>query len=74
MTDDRQQPLKFRSLGSDGKGSATPKGRQLSPEAALQISDLLGDMTRSRDMLIEALHLIQDQYRCLGPDHLVAVF
>ena len=56
-----------------GKGSATPKGRQLSPEAALQISDLLGDMTRSRDMLIEALHLIQDRYRCLDPDHLVAL-
>ena len=73
MTDDRQQPLKFRSPGSGGKGSATPKGRQLSPEAALQISDLLGDMTRSRDMLIEALHLIQDRYRCLGPDHLVAL-
>lgn len=73
MTDDRQQPLKFRSPGSDGKGSATPKGRQLSPEAALQISDLLGDMTRSRDMLIEALHLIQDRFRCLGPDHLVAL-
>ena len=59
MTDDRQQPLKFRSPGSGGKGSETPKGRQLSPEAALQISDLLGDMTRSRDMLIEALHLIK---------------
>ena len=73
MTDDRQQPLKFRSPGSGGKGSATPKGRQLSPEAALRISDLLGDMTRSRDMLIEALHLIQDRYRCLGPDHLVAL-
>ena len=73
MTDDRQQPLKFRSPGSGGKGSETPKGRQLSPEAALQISDLLGDMTRSRDMLIEALHLIQDRYRCLGPDHLVAL-
>ncbi len=73
MTDDRQQPLKFRSPGLGGKGSATPKGRQLSPEAALQISDLLGDMTRSRDMLIEALHLIQDRYRCLDPDHLVAL-
>ena len=63
MTDDRQQPIKFRSPGSGGKGSKHQRADN-SPEAALQISDLLGDMTRSQDMLIEALHLIQDRYRC----------
>jgi len=73
MADGKHEKSKFRSPGAGGRGSETPKGRQLSTTAANEVSKLLGDMPRTRDMLIEALHLIQDQYRCLGPDHLVAL-
>ena len=73
MTDGKTDILKFRGPGSGRKGGATPKGRQVDPDAAAEISALLGDMPRRRDMLIEALHLIQDTYRCLAPHHLAAL-
>ncbi|MGB0630681.1 MAG: NAD(P)H-dependent oxidoreductase subunit E [Alphaproteobacteria bacterium] len=73
MTDDKPKTLKFRNPGKGGKGSATPKGRQLSTAAETQISELLGDLPRRRDLLIEALHLVQDQFRCLSPEHLAAL-
>lgn len=73
MADGNTDILKFRGPGRGGKGSAAPKGRQVDPDAAAEISDLLGDMPRRRDLLIEALHLIQDTYRCLAPAHLVAL-
>jgi len=73
MTDGTEDVLKFRGPGSGGKGASVPKGRQIDPDAAAEISALLGDMPRRRDMLIEALHLIQDTYRCLAPAHLAAL-
>jgi len=73
MTDAKIEPLKFRHPGAGGKGSATPKGRQIATDASKEISELLGDMPRNRDLLIEALHLIQDRYRCIGPDHMTAL-
>ena len=56
-----------------GRGATHPKGRQLEPKAHDQILDLLGDNLRSRDLLIEYLHLIQDKYGCLSAEHLVAL-
>jgi formate dehydrogenase len=50
-----------------------PKGRTVSPEAVTEIRDLLGDRPRRRDLLIEFLHLIQDRYRQLHEDHIVAL-
>ena len=73
MTDGTEDVLKFRGPGGGGKGASLPKGRQIDPDAAEQISALLGDMPRRRDMLIEALHLIQDTYRGLSPAHLAAL-
>jgi formate dehydrogenase len=55
------------------KSSAFPRGRQLDPRAAAEIAGLLGDRPRSRDLLIEHLHLIQDRYGCLGAAHLRAL-
>jgi formate dehydrogenase len=43
------------------------------PEAAAEIRDLLGDRPRRRDLLIEFLHLIQDRFRQLHEDHIVAL-
>ena len=73
MTDTKPEPLKFQSPGAGGKGSATPKRRQVDTDAATEIAILLGDMPRNRDLLIEALHLIQDRYRCIAPGHLAAL-
>ena len=45
-----------------GKGRHTPKGRQLDDAAHEEVRALLGDRPRNRDLLIEFLHLIQDEY------------
>ena len=64
----RQHPGRGR-----GKGRAHPKGRQLNPSVQAEISVLLGDRPRSRDLLIEHLHLIQDSLGCLPAAHLAAL-
>ncbi len=50
-----------------------PKGRALSPEAQEAIQALLGELKPQRERLIEYLHLIQDQFRCLHVQHLHAL-
>lgn len=49
------------------------KGRQVEPQAVEDIQILLGDRPRRRDLLIEHLHLIQDQYGHLSAQHLSAL-
>ncbi|AUH32428.1 NAD(P)H-dependent oxidoreductase subunit E [Paracoccus tegillarcae] len=56
-----------------GKGRHTPKGRQVDDEALEQVRVLLGEAPRSRDLLIEYLHRIQDQYGHLSAAHLRAL-
>ncbi len=56
-----------------GKGRHTPKGRQLDDQAWEDVRALLGDAPRRRDLLIEHLHLIQDEYGCLRAAHLRAL-
>ncbi|MBE0414513.1 NAD(P)H-dependent oxidoreductase subunit E [Yoonia sp.] len=56
-----------------GKGRRTPKGRQLDDQAWDQVKALLGDSPRRRDLLIEYLHLIQDEYGHLSAAHLRAL-
>ncbi len=51
----------------------TPKGRQLDDEAWQEVRALLGDRPRRRDLLIEFLHLIQDEYGHLAARHLRAL-
>ena len=43
-----------------GKGRRQPKGRQTCDESLSEVRMLLGDRPRRRDLLIEHLHLIQD--------------
>ena len=59
--------------GRGGKTRGQPKGRQPDPAALEEIQALLGDAPRTRDSLIEHLHLIQDKYGHLSADHLVAL-
>ncbi len=56
-----------------GKGRKTPKGRQLVDTALDEVCALLGDRPRRRDLLIEHLHLIQDEFGHLSAAHLSAL-
>ncbi len=49
------------------------KGRQIDPLALAQIQELLGDSSRQNDLLIEHLHLIQDEYGYISASHLAAL-
>lgn len=50
-----------------------PKGRQVDQQQKEEIHELLGNGELRRDLLIEYLHVIQDRFRCLYSDHLVAL-
>src|SRR3954449_984537 len=68
---------KVREFEHPGQGrkraKSTPKGRQVDPTAAYEIERLLGDRPRRRDLLIEYLHLIQDNYHQISAAHLAAL-
>ena len=59
--------------GAAKRDSSLPKGRQVEDEAIAEVAALLGDMARRPDMLIEALHLIQDGCGHLHVRHLAAL-
>jgi formate dehydrogenase len=72
----RSQPAHDRRIhpGSGRRrGPTAPKGRQVDPAALAEVRQLLGDRERRRDLLIEHLHLLQDQFGCLHARHLVAL-
>ncbi|HYS84152.1 MAG TPA: NAD(P)H-dependent oxidoreductase subunit E, partial [Bradyrhizobium sp.] len=74
MSHDVHQVRSFEHPGEGRRRSkSTPKGRQIEPQAAEEISLLLGDRPRRRDLLIEHLHLIQDTYRQISAAHLAAL-
>ncbi|MDP7182332.1 MAG: hypothetical protein QGF18_00495, partial [Alphaproteobacteria bacterium] len=50
-----------------------PKGLRAKRQAFYDVQNLLGDLPRKRDMLLEFLHLVQDEFHCLSESHLVAV-
>ncbi|MDC0738198.1 NAD(P)H-dependent oxidoreductase subunit E [Cognatishimia sp. SS12] len=56
-----------------GKGRHTTKGRQLDEVAHAEVQALLGARPRRRDLLIEFLHLIQDEYGHLAARHIRAL-
>ncbi len=56
-----------------GKGRRTAKGRQLRPDALRQVRTLLGERPRRRDLLIEFLHLIQDEFGHISAAHMRAL-
>ncbi len=50
------------------------KGRQSDEQSINDLKNLIpSDYLRQRDMLIECLHLIQDNYKCLKPKYLAAL-
>ena len=56
-----------------GKGRHKPKGRQVQDDALGEIQALLSARPRRADLLIEYMHLIQDQYGHLSSVHLAAL-
>jgi formate dehydrogenase len=73
MAEGRAEVRRHSHPGRGGRASATPKGRQVDPEAQDRVRKLLGDAPRRRDLLIEHLHRIQDAYGHLSAAHLVAL-
>jgi formate dehydrogenase len=55
------------------RARSAPKGRRVDPTALEVVRALLGTLPRRRDLLIEHLHRIQDQFGCLSAPHLVAL-
>src|SRR3954464_14890864 len=55
------------------RGPDHPKGRQVDPAALSEVQELLGEGERRRDLLIEHLHLLQDNFGCLHARHLAAL-
>ena len=71
-----QNPPRSGGNGAAPRGRKprrTPKGRQVDPQALDEVRALLGDRSRRRDLLIEHLHLIQDQYGHISGAHLAAL-
>ena len=75
MSITEQLPPKTPTTGGAGRRRPprTPKGRQIDPQALLEVRALLTDRSRRRDLLIEHLHLIQDLYGYLSAPHLAAL-
>src|SRR5919109_4077926 len=60
-------------LKGKGEKEGRRRGRKVDPKALGEIRALLGDAPRRRDLLIEFLHRIQDQYYCISVAHIVAL-
>jgi formate dehydrogenase len=74
MVQPSQDPHRAIHPGSGRrKGRGFPKGRQVDPDALEEVQALLGLKSRQRDLLIEHLHLLQDEYGCLHARHLAAL-
>ena len=56
-----------------GKGRKTPKGRQVEEEALSIVRRLIGDRPKRKDLLIEFLHLIQDEFGHISAANLRAL-
>ncbi len=68
------QQISAQKLGKELKlPRAVNKGRQVDPKALAEVQALLGDEPRRKDLLIEHLHKIQDNYRYISAAHLVAL-
>ncbi|MFQ5971337.1 MAG: NADH-ubiquinone oxidoreductase-F iron-sulfur binding region domain-containing protein [Alphaproteobacteria bacterium] len=74
MATDDKPVHKFHHPGA-GRRRAVPhgKGRQVDQAALGEVRRVLGERPRGRDLLVEHLHLIQDEFKCLSGAHLAAL-
>ncbi len=74
MASPSKEPVRSIHPGSGRRKTApTPKGRQVDPAALAEVAAALDAAPRSRDLLIEHLHALQDRFGCLHARHLVAL-
>src|SRR5215471_10762011 len=73
MNDRASVTTRPQGKGKGARVRATPKGRQVDPQAREEVRALLKDDPRRRDLLIEYLHRIQDRFGHLAARHLVAL-
>lgn len=68
---------KVRRFDHPGRGRdkarSIPKGRQVDPRAKMEIEALLGTGSHQRDLLIEYLHRVQDNFGQISVAHLGAL-
>ena len=68
---------KVRKFEHPGRGRdrarPVPKGRQVNPQSMQTIQALLEGRPRQRDLLIEYLHLVQDEFGQISSGHLAAL-
>src|SRR5215467_10244086 len=69
-----QVPSASAGVEKQGKGPrGTPKGRSVDLRAREEVTALLGSSPLRRDLLIEYLHRIQDDFGCISAAHMVAL-
>jgi len=73
MAENSRQVRRHAHPGRGGRAGRHPKGRQLDPGAQARVAALLGERPRDRTLLIEYLHLIQDEYGSLAAADLAAL-
>lgn len=64
---------KMIQTGPRQRDPSTPKGRQIAEQDLTAVREILGDLPLRRDLLIEALHLIQDRLGHLPVGYLAAL-
>ena len=69
----QQRPGGHGGVVGKKKAKTKPKGRMVDPTAIDEIKDIIGVWPDQRDMLIEYLHLIQDNQGYLSQRHLTAL-
>ena len=62
----QQRPGGHSGVVGKKKAKTKPKGRMVDPTAIDEIKDIIGIWPNQRDMLIEYLHLIQDNQDTLA--------
>ncbi len=62
-----------QQAGSRRQARGRPRGRAVDPAALAELEGLLAGRTRSRDQLIEHLHVLQDRFGHLSARHLRAL-
>jgi NADH:ubiquinone oxidoreductase subunit E len=73
MSDDRKTITIVAAAPDRQRRRQAPKGRVLDPLAQAEVAALLGAAPRSRDLLIEHLHKLQDRFGHLAARHLAAL-
>ena len=64
---------KIQKITAGKRDFFTPKGRQVDDTTIAKIKSILGDLEIRRDLLIEALHKVQDAYGYINASDMAAL-